>query len=111
MLELPEPLFESFLPDARLCLVCAREPAVAALWTTKMPIVPICRTCAADWNVYGYAILRRHTPGELVRDVLKYKLLHPLRKPSLTTLWRDLSRFGEWGARMKRFAKRSENAS
>jgi len=102
-MEFPEPLFESCVEGRRLCLVCARKPARRALWTVSRPIVPLCEDCRADWNFYGYLILRRIKPGDLILRVIQYKLLHPFQAPSCLAIWRDLRAFQEWAGTMKKF--------
>jgi hypothetical protein len=56
----PEPLYESFLlPAAKLCLVCACRRANSALYSGTRLVVPLCKECAAGWNVHGYDLLKR----------------------------------------------------
>jgi multisubunit Na+/H+ antiporter MnhE subunit len=106
MWDFPEPLFETFVDGKRLCLVCAKEKAVKALWTVDKSIVPVCQNCSADWNFYGYQILQRIRPSRLVLGILRYKLLHPLQKPSWPTIRQDIRGFQEWVRKMKRFMSR-----
>ena len=101
--EFPEPLFESFVEGKKLCLVCARKQASGALWTVNRPVVPLCDDCRADWNFYGYLILKRVKPARLVWGIVKYKLLHPFQEPSYATIWRDVSAFQEWATKMRKF--------
>jgi|ERR1043166_6209745 hypothetical protein len=103
MFDLPDPLFETFVEGKRLCLVCARQPASRALWTVNKQVVPLCPDCVADWNIYGYLILRRIKPRRLVLGILKYKLLHPFQAPSIATIWRDVRGLQEWARQMKKF--------
>jgi hypothetical protein len=101
--DLPEPLFESSVEGARLCLVCTKRSATGALWTVSRPVVPLCDDCRADWNFYGYQILKRVRPTRLIWGIAKYKMLHPLQGPGLTAIWRDVCGLQEWAIKMKRF--------
>jgi hypothetical protein len=103
MMDLPEPLFESFVEGKKLCLVCAKKQATQALWTVSKPIVPLCADCWANWSFYGYAILRKIKPANLISGIMKYKLLHPFQGPSLAGIWRDVTVFKEWARKMKKF--------
>jgi hypothetical protein len=105
MFDFPEPLFESFVDGEKLCLVCAQQKASDALRTVTRTIVPLCPDCRADWNLYGYLILRRIKPGLLVRRILSYKLLHPWQKPSWATVWHDVRGLQQWAGKMKRFLR------
>ncbi len=101
--DLPEPLFESSVVGTRLCLVCARKLASGVLRTVTRPVVPLCDDCRADWNFFGYLILKRVKPGRLISNIIKYKVLHPFQAPSSMTIWRDVQGFQEWAMKMKKF--------
>jgi hypothetical protein len=102
--DFPEPLFESFVEGRRLCLACAKKPASGALWTVNRLVVPLCDACRADWNFYGYRILKRIKPAALISGIVKYKLLHPFQEPSWATIWRDVRGFHDWASKMKKFS-------
>jgi hypothetical protein len=102
MFDFPEPLFESHLQDERMCLVCARNLASSVLRTPSKEIVPLCSSCATDWNIYGYNILRRIKPGRLLKRAVLFKLRHPLR-PSIRTITRDIKSLQNWAAKMRRW--------
>jgi hypothetical protein len=107
--DFPEPLFETSLEGKRLCLVCARKHASRALWTVRRPVVPLCDDCRADWNLYGYLILKKIKPASLISNILKFKLHHPFQSPSLLTVWRDVRRFQEWAQKMKKYSDDSKS--
>jgi hypothetical protein len=101
--DFPEPLFESFVEGKRLCLVCAKKQASGALWTATRLVVPICDDCRADWNFYGYLILKRIKPARLILGIIKYKVLHLFQAPSYWTIWRDVRGFQQWASKMRKF--------
>ncbi len=103
MMEFPEPLFESHLHQRKICLVCARKYAKTVLRSTDREIVPICEDCSADWNFYGYQILKRIKPGPLVKGLLWFKARHLLGQPTWRTIWRDIRLLKEWAGRMKKW--------
>jgi hypothetical protein len=105
MFDFPEPLFETHLAKPKVCLVCGRREAEMVLRTTNDEIVPLCRDCSADWNVYGYQILRRIKPGRLIRRLLTFKLRHPFRPPSVAALWRDIDGLKNWARKMKKWMR------
>jgi len=102
MFDFPEPLFESHLQGSRMCLVCARNLADSVLRTTSREVVPLCKDCAADWNIYGYEILRRIKPKRLIKRTLLFKLQHPFQ-PSARSIVRDIRGLQGWAAKMKRW--------
>ena len=104
-MDFPEPLFETNVDGKRLCLVCAKKLASRALWAGVKQVVPLCDDCTADWNIYGYLVLRRAKPAALISSIVKYKLRHPFQAPSSMTIWRDVLGFQDWAAKMKKFAK------
>ena len=63
----------------------------------------VCDDCRADWNFYGYLILKKVKPASLISGIVKYKVLHPFQEPSWRTIWRDVRGFQEWASKMKRF--------
>jgi hypothetical protein len=102
----PEPLFEShLLPSPKLCLRCGARPATSILYTTlgMRPVLPLCGECAVDWNVGGYRILKGIKPAALLWQLLKYKLAHPFRAPSILSIKSDLSEFQRWAKKMRTF--------
>ncbi len=104
MLDLPEPLYETtYLHSRRMCLVCARRFADSVLRTTEKEIVPLCTDCAADWNFYGYLILRRIKPSRLIWRTAVFKSLHPFQEPSLRTIWQDVKSLQGWAEKMKKW--------
>ena len=98
----PEPLYESFLlPSPKVCLVCGRQPANSALYSGTRLVVPLCKQCAADWNVYGYDILKKVKPKQLVVQLTKYKAMHLWRRPGLIEIVRDVAAMVRWSKKMK----------
>jgi hypothetical protein len=98
----PEPLYESFLlPSPKVCLVCASKPAHCALYSGTRLIVPLCEDCAADWNFYGYDVLKRIRPKQLALRLAKYKLLHPFTRPGVMEISRDVKEMARWAKKMK----------
>ncbi len=83
----------------------AEREATTVLRTTNEEIVPLCGDCAADWNVYGYQILRRIKPGRLIRRLLLFKLRHPFQQPSLAAIWRDVEKLQAWARKMKKWMR------
>ena len=110
MFDLPNPLFETDVVGNRLCLVCTKKKASRALWTVHKQVAPLCRDCAADWNMYGYLILRQIKPAQLFSGILKYKLLHPFQEPSVATIWRDVRGMQDWAATMKNWTSSTKAA-
>ncbi len=102
-MDLPEPLFESYLHQPHICLVCAQKLARSVLRTTQREIVPLCEDCSANWNLYGYQILKRIKPAPLFKRILAFKVRHPFQRPSWRTIWRDISRLREWAEKMKKW--------
>src|SRR5713226_8702590 len=89
----PEPLFESpHLPAPKVCLRCGRERAVSLLYSPfgMKPVLPLCPSCAAQWNVGGYHILKDLRAKTLVWRLLLFKLRHPFARPSLRELIADV---------------------
>src|SRR4051794_17629952 len=85
----PEPLFESFLlPGDKVCLRCGQEKAASMLYSalSMQPVLPLCTNCAADWNVYGYRIMKGLSAKTLLWRLTLYKLKHPLSRPSLVDI-------------------------
>ena len=105
MIDLPDPLFEANLHQRKLCLVCARRYAQSVLRTTTAEIVPICADCSADWNLYGYEILKRIKPPQLIKRLVQFKLSHPFQGPSPLTIWRDINALKGWAAKMKKWTR------
>jgi hypothetical protein len=102
-MDFPQPLYEScILTGPRLCLVCARNVAATVLRTTDRDVCPLCLDCGADWNVYGYAILRRIKPLTLFRNIGLFKLTH-WGRPSVATVWKDVTSLRQWGEQMRKF--------
>jgi hypothetical protein len=102
-MEFPEPLFEScFLAKPKLCLVCGNKKAETVLRNTDREVCPLCKDCGGDWNIYGYALLKRIKPSRLLWNIGLFKLRHWLQ-PSILTIWRDLESLRQWGEHMKKF--------
>ncbi len=102
----PEPLYESFLLSSpKVCLVCACRPAYSALYSGTRLIVPLCVECAADWNAYGYDILKRVRPKQLVLRLAKYKALHLFGRPGLMEIYKDVAVMAQWSKKMKAILK------
>ena len=98
----PEPLYESFfLPSPKVCLVCGRRPANSALYSGVRLVVPLCKECAADWNVHGYDILKKVKPKQLVVQLTKYKAMHLWRRPGLIEILKDVTAMARWSKKMK----------
>lgn len=103
-MDFPDPLYESpCLESPRMCLVCARKHAASVLRTTDREIVPLCVECAAEWNAYGYLILRRIKPGRLIWRTLIFKAIHPFQQPSIRRIWQDISALQAWAQHMKKW--------
>src|SRR5262245_40112228 len=111
LMDFPDPLFESAVEGTKLCLVCAKKPASSSLWTVNRPVVPLCDDCRADWNFYGYLILKKITPAKLISGIVTFKLTHPFQAPSWATLWRDVRGFQNWSAQMKKFLQSRKGAA
>jgi hypothetical protein len=102
-MEFPEPLFESCCMSKRkLCLACGKKEARTVLRTTERDVCPLCKDCSADWNFYGYLVLKRIKPLRLIRNIGLFKLMHPWQ-PSLWTIWEDIQSFKQWGEHMRKF--------
>jgi hypothetical protein len=101
----PEPLYESSLPtNGRLCLVCGKHPASSALRTPGQtePIVPLCKHCSADWNCYGYSVLKRIKPLPLLVKMSGWFVRNPLGR---ARIWNDLRRLQQWQKKMAHIKK------
>jgi transposase-like protein len=102
-MEFPEPLYESFfLRKPKLCLVCGRNKAETVLRNTGRDVCPLCKDCGADWNIYGYNVLKRIKAMKLLRNICLFKLGHWFQ-PSALTIWGDIKSFKQWGQHMKKF--------
>jgi hypothetical protein len=104
----PEPLFESFLlSEKKVCLACGKYRAASVLYTSinMRPLIPLCVNCAADWNFYGYLILKRIKPKKLLTNLVFWKLLHPFQSPSILSIIRDLRGIAAWSKRMTKWTK------
>jgi hypothetical protein len=66
------------------------------------PILPLCASCAADWNLYGYRILKGLSPKTLLWRLTKFKLTHPFSRPSILEIKNDLAQLQRWANKMKR---------
>jgi hypothetical protein len=98
----PEPLYESFLlPSPKVCLVCASRQAHSALYSGTQMIVPLCQECAADWNLYGYGLLKKVRPQQLILRLAKYKLFHWFSGPGVIEMTRDVKEMARWAKKMK----------
>jgi hypothetical protein len=102
-MEFPEPLYESFLlPRPKLCLVCGSKKAHTVLRSATRDVCPLCKDCGADWNLYGYYVLKRIKPAKLLLNIGWFKLGHWFQ-PSFLAIWRDVKSFKQWGEHMKKF--------
>ena len=81
------------------------RPAHSALYAGTRLIVPLCQECAADWNAYGYDILKRVRPKQLVWRLAKYKALHLFGRPTLKEIYRDVAAMAQWSKKMKAIMK------
>src|ERR1700677_4240279 len=103
MMEFPEPLFEScYMAKRKLCLVCGQKKAKTVLRNTERDVCPLCEDCSADWNFYGYSVLKRIKLLRLIRNIGFFKLMHPWQ-PSLWTIWEDIQSFKQWAEHMRKF--------
>lgn len=99
-MEFPEPLFESFYyPINRACLVCGKYKAYSTLCTTK-PIIPICRDCSANWNFYGYGILKKVKPLKVFWNVARFQPW------AIIKAVKDFKSFAKWANKMKRIKEK-----
>jgi hypothetical protein len=101
----PEPLFESFhLPGDKVCLRCGQDRAVSMLYSalSMRPVLPLCRRCAADWNIHGYRIMKGLSVKTLLWRLTKFKLTHPFSRPSILEIKNDLEDLQRWANKMKR---------
>jgi hypothetical protein len=107
----PEPLFESFLlPDAKVCLRCGQQPATSLLYSAlgMKPVLPLCSSCAADWNFAGYHILKGLDAKKLLWRLTAFKLKHPFGRPSVVDIYRDVNNLLRWVKKMKRLRQSAE---
>jgi len=107
--EFPDILFESHLSTSRLCLVCAKHRASTVLRTVEREIVPVCRDCGADWNFYGYYILKRIKLWTLVRRITYFKAWNCFRRPFIWTIWSDVNELKKWSFKMKKWLKKDRS--
>jgi hypothetical protein len=101
----PEPLFESFLlPGDKVCLRCGQNRAASMLYSamSMRPVLPLCASCASDWNLYGYRLLKGLSPNALLWRLTKFKLTHPFSRPSILEIKNDLAELQRWANKMKR---------
>jgi len=105
----PEPLFEAPVMGRKWCLRCGRRPATSILLTAgdMRPVLPLCTGCAAEWNLHGYHALRGIRPRALLRNLLWFKLRHPLRRPSAPELVQDVRNLLRWVRKMKALRRSS----
>jgi hypothetical protein len=102
-MEFPEPLFEScYITEQKLCLVCGQKKASTVLRNTERDVCPLCEDCSAEWNIYGYSVLKRIKPVRLLGNICLFKLRHPWQPP-FRTIWRDIQSFKQWGEYMRKF--------
>lgn len=102
--EFPDPLYQANFFGNKPCLACGKYKAVSVLRTVEEEIVPICENCSVNWNFYGYDALKKFKPKELIFNLIKFKILHPLCG-STYTIYRDLKKMNTWAVRMKRIMK------
>ncbi len=101
-MDFPEPLFEALLYDKKICLVCGETKASTVLRTISNPLIPLCKTCSVEWNFYGYSILKRIKPKELIINLIKFKILHPFYG-GFFSIYKDLDAIKAWSIKMKKF--------
>lgn len=102
---MPEPLFESFhLPADKICLRCGQERAVSILYSavSMRPVLALCTHCAADWNLYGYRIMKGLDAKTMLWRLGMFKLKHPFSRPSILEIKKDLQDLLRWANKMKR---------
>jgi hypothetical protein len=107
----PEPLYESAaVSGERLCFLCGDRRARTALMTPSSaePVVPLCRECSAEWNMYGFRVLRRIRPAALLLKVVKWSIRHPARRAAV---WGDLRRLRKWKRRVDELRKQAREDS
>lgn len=98
-----QPLFETVLyTKKKVCFACGEHQAKKVLRTQNEEIVPLCSVCSANWNVYGYNILKSVPPKELTKRVVIYSLTHPFSCQPFFMCLIELRRFGKWAQMMKR---------
>jgi len=104
-----DPLFETnFFNGKHVCLLCASSQATSMLLGASLtPVVPMCQSCSARWNMYGYRVLKFDTKKfqMLMFRLFKYKLFHPFSLPTPLGIIRDIVRMIRWGRKMTAFAK------
>jgi hypothetical protein len=76
--------------------------AKTVLRNTDRDVCPLCEDCSADWNFYGYRVLKRIKPLRLLWHIFWFKLMHPWQ-PSLWTICGDIKSFKQWGEHMRKF--------
>jgi hypothetical protein len=105
----PEPLFEAPLDVSKVCLRCGQQRATSLLRSAgdMQPVLPLCASCAAEWNLYGYQALKHIRPRSLLWNLAKYKLRHPFGRPSTTELIRDVRNLLRWVSKMTRMRRRT----
>lgn len=100
----PDPLFEANLERNKICLTCGKAKATSVLRTVSAEIIPICKDCSTNWNFYGYDILRKIKPKELIWNLVKFKLSHPLTG-GWYSIYEQLKVMEVWSAKMKKWLK------
>jgi hypothetical protein len=102
--EFPEPLYETYICKKKVCLVCGSAKAKSVLRTTTTEIFPICSGCSFGWNFYGYEILKKVKPKQLIWNLVKFKLMHPFYG-GLISIYKNLKTIEAWASKMKRYLK------
>lgn len=103
-LDLPEPLWETSIWHKKMCLVCAERFATNVLRTIEKEVVPICKNCSADWNFYGYEILKKIEPKRLILKTFWFKLKN-LWGLSMWSVWKDVQALRQWAKKMKKWVR------
>lgn len=103
---MPHPLYDTrFIKMKKVCLVCGWGPGTLVLRTTSKDVVPLCEACGKEWHMYGYSILSRLTPKQLVHNVWWWKHTHWWDTQSLWACYKDLKAFQAWAKLMKKWEK------
>lgn len=105
----PEILFETGqVQKNQVCLVCGGDKATSGLFSIAQikVLIPICTGCSFRMNFYGMpSVLKKIDQKTLLKNILKYKLLHWFSTPSLLTIYYNLQEIKKWSAKMKKIMK------
>lgn len=111
----PEPLFQTYYMSGRpkICLACCNEMAQCSLWSSPAgrSIVPMCKRCAADWNVIGYYILKRISPFKMFWRLFKFKMKNMFNQPYTFDIVSDVVALLKWSRKMSLIMKRMKGVA